>query len=181
MQGSVWTSVWRAFGRPWAAAGLIKLLHDCINLSTPYLLKRLLSHKTQSSDIWVGLGWAAALFVAGVAVAVLVNHYFHQVLHTCLSVKAALGQALYAKSLRMSLPARAAMGGAGAIANLQSNDAEKVWRLANYGHVVWSGPFQARHCESRANCAALPASVASMVSALGLHAAAVAIGASSIT
>lgn len=32
--------------------------------------------------------------------------------------------------------------GAGAITNLQSNDAAKVWNLPQYGHVVWSGPLQ---------------------------------------
>ena len=50
---------------------------------------------------------------------------------------------LYTKSLRISSAARAAVG-VGAIVNLQSNDASKLWNLPQYGHMLWSGPFQAR-------------------------------------
>jgi hypothetical protein len=139
--GSVWSALLRAFGKYWAAAGLIKLIHDCIHLSSPYILRQLLLHKKEQGDKLTGLGWAALLFLAGFTVTVLVNQYFLRVFRVSLYAKAGLVQALYTKLLRVSLPAKGTLG-AGNIANLQSNDAAKIWILAQYGHVLWSAPFQ---------------------------------------
>ena len=142
MQGSVWTGLVRAFGRGWAAAGLIKLVHDCVNLASPWVLRQLLhAKKHNGEDRLGGLGWAFVLFFTGVTVPVLVNQYFLRVFNVTLFVKASLIQALYEKCLRISIPAKNALGG-GSISNLQSNDAAKLWMLPNYGHVLWSGPFQ---------------------------------------
>lgn len=55
-------------------------------------------------------------------------------------------QLLYDKSLQLSGSARSALG-VGAIVNLQSNDASKIWNLPTYGHVLWNGPFQVGHAE----------------------------------
>jgi ABC transporter transmembrane region len=146
VQGSVWIALLRAFGPKWALAGLLKLVHDVVNLSSPYILRQLLKHiKHTNENKLRGLSWAVLLFACGVTTVLLVNQYFLRVFRTCLHVKAALIQALYAKSLRVSMPAKNELGG-GAIANLQSNDANKLWTLANYGHVLWSGPFQVRSC-----------------------------------
>jgi hypothetical protein len=139
--GSVWTALVHAFGTYWAAAGLIKLVHDCVNLSSPYILRQLLLHKKEHNHKLTGLGWAALLFLSGFTVAVLVNQYFLRVFRVSLYLKASLVHALYAKLLRLSLPAKSTLGG-GSIANLQSNDAAKLWNLPQYGHVLWSGPFQ---------------------------------------
>ncbi len=48
---------------------------------------------------------------------------------------------LYTKMLRLSSAVKGSMG-VGAIVNLQSNDAAKIWALPQYMHVLWSGPFQ---------------------------------------
>jgi ATP-binding cassette subfamily C (CFTR/MRP) protein 1 len=139
--GSVWSALFRAFGKYWAAAGLMKLIHDCINLSSPYILRQLLLHKKAGADKLTGLGWAVALFFSGSTVAVLVNQYFLRVFRVSLQIKASLVHALYTKLLRLSLPAKTTLGG-GSIANLQSNDAAKLWNLPQFGHILWSGPFQ---------------------------------------
>lgn len=141
MQGSVGTALLRAFGPGWLAAGLIKLVHDCVNLSSPFILRQLLSHMQDSGHRGFGLLWALALFGCGVTVALLVNQYFVRVFNVSLFLKSSLIQFLYTKSLRLSLRAKAELG-QGSIANLQSNDAAKLWNLAQYGHVIWSGPFQ---------------------------------------
>jgi ATP-binding cassette subfamily C (CFTR/MRP) protein 1 len=54
--------------------------------------------------------------------------YFHALYRITLHLKAALVDALYAKSLRLSAAARGERG-VGAIVNLQSNDAAKLWNL----------------------------------------------------
>lgn len=48
---------------------------------------------------------------------------------------------LYRKSLRITAASKGKMG-VGAIVNLQSNDASKLWGMAQYLHIIWSGPFQ---------------------------------------
>lgn len=50
---------------------------------------------------------------------------------------------LYRKSLLITSAVRSEMG-VGAIVNLQSNDASKIWNMPLFLHVVWNGPFQAR-------------------------------------
>lgn len=50
---------------------------------------------------------------------------------------------LYQKSLRINQATKGALG-VGKIVNLQSNDAAKLWGLAQYLHILWSGPFQVR-------------------------------------
>lgn len=48
---------------------------------------------------------------------------------------------LYSKSLRLHSSARNEFG-TGAIVNLQSNDAQKLWWLPLFMHVLWSAPLQ---------------------------------------
>lgn len=55
-----------------------------------------------------------------------------------LHLKISLIDMLYDKSLRITSAVKSDMG-AGTIANLQSNDAAKLWSLVLYLHVVWNG------------------------------------------
>ena len=48
---------------------------------------------------------------------------------------------LYRKSLRITGASKGRLG-VGAIVNLQSNDASKLWGMAQFLHILWSGPFQ---------------------------------------
>jgi hypothetical protein len=50
---------------------------------------------------------------------------------------------IYEKSLRVSNAVKSEMG-VGAIVNLQSNDASKIWNTPLYMHIIWNGPFQVR-------------------------------------
>lgn len=50
---------------------------------------------------------------------------------------------LYGKSLRLHASARNEYG-TGAIVNLQSNDAQKLWWIPLFMHVLWSAPLQVR-------------------------------------
>ena len=49
---------------------------------------------------------------------------------------------LYQKSMRLGVDVRNARG-IGAVVNLQSNDASKVWMMPTYIHLLWNAPFQA--------------------------------------
>lgn len=57
------------------------------------------------------------------------------------SLQISLVDMLYRKSLRITAASKGKMG-VGAIVNLQSNDASKLWGMAQYLHIIWSGPFQ---------------------------------------
>ncbi len=59
----------------------------------------------------------------------------------CLALQISLVDMLYRKSLRITAASKGRMG-VGAIVNLQSNDASKLWGMAQYLHILWSGPFQ---------------------------------------
>lgn len=63
-----------------------------------------------------------------------------------LHLKIDMIQLLYEKSVRVTSAVKSDMG-VGAIVNLQSNDAAKLWGMPLFLHIVWNGPFQvsARH------------------------------------
>ncbi len=69
-----------------------------------------------------------------------------------LDLQISLVDMLYRKSLRITAASKGRMG-VGAIVNLQSNDASKLWGMAQYLHILWSGPFQViTWCASLAFC-----------------------------
>ena len=41
-QGTVWKAMWRKHGRVFLAAGLLKLVHDCVMFLGPFVLQQLL-------------------------------------------------------------------------------------------------------------------------------------------
>lgn len=57
------------------------------------------------------------------------------------AIQIGLVDTLYRKSLRITAASKGRMG-VGAIVNLQSNDASKLWGMAQFLHILWSGPFQ---------------------------------------
>ena len=160
-RGSVASAAVSTHGRAFAAAGAIKLLHDCVMFLPPYLLERLLKHKagTGSKSSGDGSGssssgensssrrnalWLAlALAAAGAAEPLIINQYFHRLFRIQLHLKAQLVDCLFARALRCSVAARDRRS-TGAVANLMSNDAAKLFGLPQYLHMVWSAPFQVK-------------------------------------
>jgi ATP-binding cassette, subfamily C (CFTR/MRP), member 1 len=114
-------------------------IHDIVMFLGPFLLEILLKHVQAGGGTGKGIGLAAALAGAAVLETLTVNYYFHELFRICLHLKTGLVDALYRKSLRVSAAARAELG-AGAIVNLQSNDAAKLWSLPQYLHMVSGVP-----------------------------------------
>ncbi|GBF89551.1 canalicular multispecific organic anion transporter [Raphidocelis subcapitata] len=146
-QGQLWRALWRVHGRAFVITGLIKLLHDAIMFSQPFILEQLLKALGggaggAGAGGWrVTLGLSFALLAAALLEALTINVYFNALFRMSLHVKTELLELLYSKSLRLASSVKAAMG-VGPIVNLQSNDAAKIWMLPGYGHMVWNGPFQ---------------------------------------
>ena len=116
-------------------------VHDILMFLGPFLLELLLKHVQAGGNGWVGLGYAVALSLAAVLQTLTVNYYFHEIFRICLHLKTSLIDSLYQKSLRISQAAKMELG-SGAVVNLQSNDAAKLWKLPQYLHMLWSAPFQ---------------------------------------
>lgn len=140
-EGRVGRAMWRAHGKIFVLAGMIKLFHDITMFLGPFILEVLLKHIQNKGSRWVGIGLAGALTAANVIETLTVNAYFHLLFRICLHLKTSLIDMLYQKSLNLSVSKTQDMG-VGAIVNLQSNDASKLWKLPQYLHMIWSGPFQ---------------------------------------
>lgn len=162
-RGSVAAAAVSAHGRAFAVAGAIKLLHDVVMFLPPYLLERLLKHKadansgsenpdsnssSSSSPRRNALLLALALAAAGAAEPLIINQYFHRLFRIQLHLKAQLVDCLFARALRCSVAARDRRS-TGAVANLMSNDASKLFSLPQYLHMIWSAPFQVKKKEGR--------------------------------
>jgi ABC-type multidrug transport system fused ATPase/permease subunit len=140
-EGRVGLAMWRAHAKIFVLAGMIKLFHDITMFLGPFILEVLLKHIQNKGSRWVGIGLASALTAANVIETLTVNAYFHMLFRICLHLKTSLIDMLYQKSLKLSV-AKTQDVGVGAIVNLQSNDASKLWKLPQYLHMIWSGPFQ---------------------------------------
>ncbi|PRW61038.1 multidrug resistance-associated 1 isoform X8 [Chlorella sorokiniana] len=140
-EGVVWRAMWRAHGRVFMMAGVLKLVHDCVMMLSPFILEQLLKELQGEGSRLVAFGLAVALAAGSLTETLLINTYFHILFRMCAHLKVELVDALYRKSLRVSSAAKGDLG-AGKIVNLQSNDAAKLWMLPTYLHMVWSGPFQ---------------------------------------
>lgn len=73
----MWRALYRVHGRVFAITGFIKLLHDLIMFSQPYILEQLLHHLTGARDKYVALGLAFALLGAALLEALTINVYFN--------------------------------------------------------------------------------------------------------
>ena len=140
-EGRIGWAMWKAHRKMFIVAGLIKFFHDCVMFLGPFILEMLLEHLQGDGSRWLGLVFALALTVANIVQTLAVNKYFHILFRICLHLKTGLVNSLYAKSLRLAAGKVSDLG-VGSIVNLQSNDAAKLWRLPQYLHMIWSGPFQ---------------------------------------
>ena len=139
--GRMASALWRTHRKRFVFAGCIKLFHDCFLFANPLLLEALLKHLAAGGARWVGVLLALALAASSVVQTLAINAYFHVVFRLCAQVKTQLVGTLYDKSLRIDSSEKSSMG-VGAIVNLQSNDAAKLYKLPQYLHMLWSAPFQ---------------------------------------
>ncbi|KAK9847067.1 hypothetical protein WJX84_012280 [Apatococcus fuscideae] len=140
-KGRLLKALWLAFGRVFMFTGIIRLVDIALQLLAPFLLEKLLlCIETQCSTKFT-VGLALAMAAANMFDTTLQGFYFHLGFRISLNVKTALIDVLYRKSLRVHSATKGAMG-IGAIVNLQSNDAAKLWNMPPYFHGLWTAPVQ---------------------------------------
>eukprot|EP00850_Spirogloea_muscicola_P009079 SM000050S17004 [mRNA] locus=s50:312640:321290:- [translate_table: standard] len=135
-------ALFRAFGKTFIFGGLVKLVYDVLQFSSPVILREILKYlKQRHRPFSTGAGLSLLLLLSSVVQSIFVHNYFQIVMRVGLHIRTAIISRVYRKALNLSLLAKQDTS-TGEIVNLQSNDAEKLCNLVTYLHVFWSGPLQ---------------------------------------
>ncbi|KZT65750.1 multidrug resistance-associated ABC transporter [Daedalea quercina L-15889] len=146
----LWTSLFIAYGGPYAVAAFLKLTQDCFAFLQPQLLRLLLAYISEYQSARAsgrerpseleGFAIAVIMFCASVSQTVILHQYFQRSFETGMRVRAGLVSAIYQKALVLSNDGRGRASGD--IVNLMSVDATRLQDLCTYGLISISGPFQ---------------------------------------
>ncbi|KAF7309660.1 hypothetical protein MIND_00337100 [Mycena indigotica] len=149
-QYGVWSSLFLAYGGPFAVAVVLKTFQDSLAFAQPQLLRLLLAYISRYQslrfseggrpNILEGFSYAVIMFVASVAQTVLLNAYFQRTFETGMRVRAGLVTAIFSKALVLSNDEKSRS--TGDITNLMSVDATRLQDLCTYAIIAFSGPFQ---------------------------------------
>ncbi|EKM50357.1 uncharacterized protein PHACADRAFT_263609 [Phanerochaete carnosa HHB-10118-sp] len=146
-------ALFAAYGGPYAFAGFLKLVQDCLVFLQPQLLRWLLSYisayqsarpdgivQNGAPSPFEGFAIAVIMFCASICQTAILNQYFQHCFDTGMRVRAGLVTAIYQKALVLSNDGRSSASGD--IVNLMSVDAVRLQDFCTYGLIAISGPFQ---------------------------------------
>ena len=126
-----------AFGRPFAKAGLLKLVHDLCAFVGPNVLKQLILFlKDPDAPMSRGIGLTVLVTCSQLVMSLCLRQYFYQCYRTGLRFRTAVIVAVYKKSLVIAASERMSRT-SGEITNLMSVDAERLQNLTPYLHAIW--------------------------------------------
>jgi ATP-binding cassette, subfamily C (CFTR/MRP), member 1 len=146
---SVTISLFRSHGLSFGIGGLLKVCHDILMFVQPQLLRKLLAFvntfdKTESSII-EGFTIAGCMFLVSVLQTTFLHLYLQRCFEFGMRCKAGLTAAIYRKSVSLSNDGRQSKS-TGDIVNLMSVDTQRIQDVAQWGHIIWSAPFQITIC-----------------------------------
>ncbi|XP_068446641.1 ATP-binding cassette sub-family C member 4-like isoform X2 [Clinocottus analis] len=135
------------FWKPYAVLGFFTLVEEVIKVVQPIILGQIIRY-FESYDpenltaLYETLGYAAAMSLCTIGLALLHHLYFYHVQRTGMKIRVAMCHMIYNKALRLS---SSAMGKTttGQIVNLLSNDVNKFDDVTIFLHFLWVGPLQA--------------------------------------
>ena len=135
----------RMFWRRWVAAGSMYIAWCVSAGSQPWLIRELTSIMKRGTNAAVedGLLCVLLLSLCSLGYTFFINWKFHQLNRNGSSIRALLMALLYRKSLRLSLCSSNSSStdlGVGAVTNLMSNDAERVFEMQLFLHYLWASP-----------------------------------------
>ncbi|KAI0725334.1 metal resistance protein YCF1 [Fomitopsis betulina] len=146
----LWTSLFVAYGGPYAFAAFLKLIQDCLAFLQPQLLRLLLAYISEHQSARAagrdrpsaleGFAIAVIMFIASVVQTIILHQYFQRCFETGMRIRAGLVGVIYQKALVLSNDGRGRA--TGDIVNLMSVDATRVQDLSTYGLISISGPIQ---------------------------------------
>jgi ABC transporter transmembrane region len=119
-------ALYRAFGRDYIFAGLLKFVHDLSVFVGPITLHNMVVFlRSPDAPLWHGLFWTTAVTCSQILMSICLRHYFFQCYQTGLRIRTALAVAVYRKALRLAAHERQTRS-AGEITNLMSIDAQRL-------------------------------------------------------
>ena len=131
-----------AFGYPFFAAGLLKLVHDSCLFLGPYLLKRIIIFLNNPSiPLRIGLLYVIGLFIANMIMSLCLRQYFFWCFRVGMRLRTSVITSVFHKSLKINISALAKRS-TGEITNLMSLDSSRLQELTPYLHAIWYSFFQ---------------------------------------
>ncbi|PVU97053.1 hypothetical protein BB561_000790 [Smittium simulii] len=145
-RNSLLLALMRTSGKWYAFAGFLKFLFDILQFCQPALLKQLLNFvqnygKDGNKSLSVGIYYAFLMFSFSIVQTIILHQYFNIAILTGTAIRASLVTTIYKKTMLMSSKARIQYS-TGDIVNRMSVDAQKIGDSSQFGHIIWSSPFQ---------------------------------------
>ncbi|KAM9334356.1 ATP-binding cassette sub-family C member 4-like [Symphorus nematophorus] len=137
----------KCYWKPYAVLGFFTLIEEVIKVIQPVVLGKMIQYfESYDPDdykaLYETLGYAAALSLCTIGLALLHHLYFYHVQRAGMKIRVAMCHMIYRKALCLS---NSAMGKTttGQIVNLLSNDVNKFDDVTIFLHFLWVGPLQA--------------------------------------
>uniref|UniRef100_A0A4W6DQY7 Cystic fibrosis transmembrane conductance regulator n=1 Tax=Lates calcarifer TaxID=8187 RepID=A0A4W6DQY7_LATCA len=137
----------RCYWKSYAVLGFFTLVEEVIKVVQPVILGMMIQYfenynPNDKKALYETLGYAAALSICTIGLALLHHLYFYHVQRAGMKIRVAMCHMIYKKALCLS---SSAMGKTttGQIVNLLSNDVNKFDDVTIFLHFLWVGPLQA--------------------------------------
>ncbi|KAJ2750195.1 hypothetical protein GGI19_005245, partial [Coemansia pectinata] len=139
-------ALWKTIGVRYILGGVLELIFDLLMTMRPLLLSQILgfaaSLATDSPQpMSHGYFYACCMLVGQGVQSLVFQQYLQVCTDTGAGIKSSLTTAIYKKVIRLSNEARQEYT-TGKISTLFSVDVERVGEVADFAHVIWSGPLQ---------------------------------------
>lgn len=146
----VWRTLFKVFGRQHCLAAVFKMINDLLSFAQPQLLRLFLSfvvsyNSGSNETVASGLLIAVGIFTASFIQTICTSQYLARINETGMRMKPALTAVVYDKAMTLSNTA-AADHPVGAIINHVALDTQRLQMMSQFGHQMWSAPFQLTIC-----------------------------------
>ncbi|KAG5645528.1 hypothetical protein DXG03_005803 [Asterophora parasitica] len=138
------------------SAGLLKVVGDTAQLTSPLLVKAIINFGTKSyvgrrlgqgsiPPIGEGIGYAIGLILLQVISSLCTHHFFYRATSTGVLLRGGLITAIYTRSLKLTSRARSTFTN-GKLVNHISTDVSRIDFCAGFFHMAWTAPIQMAIC-----------------------------------
>jgi ABC-type multidrug transport system fused ATPase/permease subunit len=137
------TTLWKMAAPTFLPAGVCQLITVACQVALPLLVRELLQvleENPKQEVISEGLPYALALFFTSVLNAFGNHRHRHLAMKSGIVMRAALINVLYQHVLQLTPKGRAGLT-SGEVTNLLAVDTQKLYEVAQEGHLVWSLPL----------------------------------------